>query len=227
MEPLGPKIAEGRDTEIYAHGHGKVIRVARSGRSLVGEAEIMSHVRSCGYPVPEVHDAGEGFLVMDLVDGPTMLEHALPLGIRRAAHTLADLHERLHRIEAPDWLTEEAPMSGDRILHCDLHPLNVLIGAEGPLVIDWANACRGDPAFDLADTWVLFACAEPTLRPLEKAFVPLAKRLFLSSFLGSVDSGSATRAVPAAVQRRIADPNMSERERKRMQAMAQRAARQV
>lgn len=41
MQPAGPKIAEGRDSEIFEHGPGKVLRVARDGRSLVAEAEIM------------------------------------------------------------------------------------------------------------------------------------------------------------------------------------------
>ncbi|MGI9244709.1 MAG: phosphotransferase [Verrucomicrobiales bacterium] len=227
MEPLGEKIAEGRDTEIYSHGPGKVIRIARSGRSLVGEAELMSYVHSHGYPVPEVHDAGEGYLVMDLVEGPTMIQHALPFGIRAAAKMLAELHQQLHRIEAPHSLKEEAGIAGDKVLHGDLHPLNVLISPEGPVVIDWSNACRGDPAFDLADTWVLFACADPPMGHLEKLVVPVAKRLFLGSFLGSVDRTSAEGAVPAAVERRIADPNMSDREKERMRAMAQRASRRL
>jgi aminoglycoside/choline kinase family phosphotransferase len=127
MEPLGPKIAEGRDSEIYDHGPGKVVRIARDGRSLVGEAEVMSYVRSKGYPAPRVYDAGEGYLVMDRVDGPTMLDDAIPFRIGRNARLLATLHDRLHRLPAPSWLGREAPVSGDRLVHRDLHPLNVLI----------------------------------------------------------------------------------------------------
>src|SRR6187399_2536129 len=58
MDPIGPKLAEGRDSEIFEHGPGKVLRVARDGRSLVAEAEIMRYVRSHGYPCPDVDDAG-------------------------------------------------------------------------------------------------------------------------------------------------------------------------
>ncbi len=76
MQPLGPKIAEGRDSEIYDHGDGRVLRVPRDGRSLVAEAEIMRHVRSHGYPVPEVHNAGYGYLVMDRLEGATMMSLA-------------------------------------------------------------------------------------------------------------------------------------------------------
>lgn len=52
MEPIGAKIAEGRDSELFEHGPGKVLRLARDRRSLVAEAEIMSCVRSHDYPCP-------------------------------------------------------------------------------------------------------------------------------------------------------------------------------
>lgn len=225
VEPLGRKIAEGRDSEIYDHGPGKVLRVARDRRSLVAEAEVMSYVRSQGYPAPRVHDAGEGYLVMDRVDGPTMLDDAIPLRIGRHAKLLASLHEQLHRIPAPSWMTREAPLAGDRLVHRDLHPLNVLITPDGPVVIDWSNASRGDPAFDVADTWVLFACADPPVKRIEALFAPLARKVFLRSFLASLDREAARRAIPAAVAHRLTDPHMSEAERRRMRKLAQRASR--
>jgi len=73
MEPLGPKIAEGRDSEIFEHGPGRVLRRARDGRSLVREAEVMRHVRANDYPAPGVFDAGEGWVVMERVEGGDML----------------------------------------------------------------------------------------------------------------------------------------------------------
>ena len=56
-QPIGPKLAEGRDSEIFEHGRDKVLRVARNGRSLVAEAEIVRYARSHGYPCPDVYDA--------------------------------------------------------------------------------------------------------------------------------------------------------------------------
>lgn len=220
MEPLGPKIAEGRDSEIFEHGPGKVLRVARDGRSLVQEAEVMAYVGSQGYPVPPVHDAGEGYLVMDRVDGPTLLDDAIPFRIGRHGKLLARLHEQLHRIPAPPWLTREAPLPGDRLLHRDLHPMNVLVTRSGPVVIDWANASRGDPAFDVADAWVLFACGDPPLNPIEARLAPIARKLFLRSFLRPLDRDAARQAIPAAVAHRLTDRNMSPHERTRMQALA-------
>lgn len=220
MRPIGPKLAEGRDSEIFEHGAGLVLRLARDGRSLVDEAEVMSYVRSHGYPSPAVHDAGDGYLVMDRVDGPTMLDDAIPFGVRRNGRLLADLHRRLHQIPAPPWLTRMAPVRGDRVVHRDLHPLNVLIGPDGPVVIDWANASRGAAEFDVADTWVLFACADPPVSRIEAAVAPIVRRAFLRAFLGGTDRSSARRAIPAAVGHRLTDPNMSEAERRRMQALS-------
>lgn len=225
VKPIGPKLAEGRDSEIFEHGRGKVLRVARDGRSLVAEAEMMRHVRSHGYPCPDVHDAGDGYLVMDLLHGPTMMHAAghPPFPLRRSGRLLADLHERLHQIPAPPG-ARVAPMPGDRVLHRDLHPMNVMMTSDGPMVIDWSNASAGDPAFDVADTWVLFACAAPPAGGIDRFVVPIGRRIMLRAFLGGVDAAAARRAVPAAVEHRLTDSNMSADERARMRQFAARAA---
>ena len=221
MEPIGPKIAEGRDSEIFAHGPGRVLRVARDGRSLEAEGEIMRHVRAHDYPCPEVHDAGEGYLVMDRLDGPTLMDVVgkPPFPLRKSGHLLADLHHRLHRIPAPPGI-RVAPLPGDRVVHRDLHPLNVMMTPDGPMVIDWANASAGDPAFDVADTWVLFACGTPPMSGIDRLIVPIGRRVLLRSFLSRVDADSARRAIPAAVDHRLTDPNMSPEEHARMRELA-------
>jgi len=223
VQPIGPKLAAGRDSEIYEHGPGRVLRLARDGRNLVGEAEVMTYVRSHGYPCPEVFDAGDGYLVMERLSGPTLLSYAMPRHIRRSATVLAALHEQLHAIPAPDWLPV-ASVPGDALVHRDLHPLNVLMTPHGPVVIDWANAARGDPSYDVADTWVVFACAEASdLPPHERLLAPLARRWFLATFLGALDRDAAWRAVPAVVEHRRLDRNMSPGEIARMDVLADRA----
>jgi aminoglycoside phosphotransferase (APT) family kinase protein len=221
VQPIGPKIAEGRDSEIFEHGNDKVLRRSRDGRSLVAEAEIMRHVRSHGYPCPEVYDAGEGFLIMDRLEGLTLMETIgkPPFPIRRSGRLLADLHERLHRIPAPLGI-REAPLPGDRLVHRDLHPLNIMMTPDGPVVIDWANASAGDPAFDVADTWVLFACGTPPMDGIDRFIVPIGRRLLLRAFLRRVDTVAARRAIPAAVGHRLTDPNTSPEEHARMREFA-------
>ena len=224
MKPVGPKLAEGRDSEIFEHGPGRVLRRSRDGRSLVGEAEIMRYVADAGYPVPQVHDAGEGFLVMDRVDGPSLLDVAAkrPWRLGEYGRLLADLHRRLHELPAPPGLPSAA-LPGDRLLHRDLHPLNVLMPDAGPVVIDWANCAAGDPAYDVADTWVLFATAEVPGGRRDRALAAVGRRFFLRGFLRASDREAAQAAIPAAVEHRLTDRKMSEGEKRRMRAMAQEA----
>ena len=63
-----------------------------------------------------------------------------------------DLHDRLHALPAR-LSTDPA----DRILHLDLHPLNVMLTSRGPVVIDWRNATEGPADFDVAMTALIFA----------------------------------------------------------------------
>jgi len=181
----------------------------------------MQYARDRGYPAPAVYEAGEGYLVMDRLEGRTMLASGIkrPDRLPMFGRMLASLHEQLHVIEAPAGVPD-ASLPGSRLLHRDLHPLNVLITATGPIVIDWSNAARGDPAYDVADTWVLFATAEVPGGRLDKALGAVGRRIFLRSFLGHVDRASARAAIPAAVDHRLHDPNMTEGEKARMKRLA-------
>jgi aminoglycoside phosphotransferase (APT) family kinase protein len=44
---------------------------------------------------------------------------------------------------------------GDRLCHGDFHPKNVLGEPAQPVVIDWPDACRGDPAADACRSYLL------------------------------------------------------------------------
>lgn len=44
---------------------------------------------------------------------------------------------------------------GDRICHGDMHPGNVQITPQGPVILDWADATRGNPLADVARTSVI------------------------------------------------------------------------
>src|SRR5262249_43418690 len=67
-------IASGRDAEMIDLGDGRLLRRPRVPRSLAGEAVVMRVARAAGYPVPEVFEVRPDGLVVERVQGPTMLE---------------------------------------------------------------------------------------------------------------------------------------------------------
>jgi aminoglycoside phosphotransferase (APT) family kinase protein len=44
---------------------------------------------------------------------------------------------------------------GDRLCHGDFHPINVLGDTSHPMLIDWPDASRGDPAADVCRSYLL------------------------------------------------------------------------
>lgn len=44
---------------------------------------------------------------------------------------------------------------GDRLCHGDFHPMNILGEASQPVIIDWPDARRGDPAADVCRSYLL------------------------------------------------------------------------
>jgi aminoglycoside phosphotransferase (APT) family kinase protein len=127
---------------------------------------------------------GRPGLVMDRVAGDDVMTElgARPWRLLAVAGRLGSLQAELNAVPAPDQLpalhavlTERIERAaglsptdrdavtmrlaglpeGDRICHGDFHPGNVLWGPEGPMIIDWTNAARGDPDADLARTMLL------------------------------------------------------------------------
>jgi streptomycin 6-kinase len=210
----GTLIAAGRASEIFDLGDGRVLRRFKSGGNPEGEALVMRHARDHGFPAPEVLEVDRDSLVLERVAGKTMLEVVFrrPWTLRRNMAILAALHERLHRIAAPPGL--EAAGDGDTLLHLDLHPENVILSPSGPVLVDWTNARRGDPALDVAMTWVIAATSGGTLGRV-------AMRLFLKHF----DRAVVLAALPIAAERRISDPNVTDEERDAVHRLVARAAR--
>jgi aminoglycoside phosphotransferase (APT) family kinase protein len=106
------------------------------------------------------------------------------------------------------------------MVHLDLHPLNVMGTSAGLVVIDWANARRGDPAVDVANTWSLLACGEPPGGVLDRVVTALGRGLMLRAFLGATDRAAAKRVMPALIEWRLQDRNHTDAERRRLARLA-------
>jgi aminoglycoside phosphotransferase (APT) family kinase protein len=219
----GREIARGRDGAVYEHGPGRVLRRTFDGRSIEAEARVMRYAAEHGYPVPAIHEvlAGGSEVVMDRIDGPSMMDVMMrrPWQMPRLSRLLADLHDRLHEIPAPDWLPRLD--GGDRLLHLDLHPMNVLMAAGGPVVIDWTNAAAGEPLADVANTYVLFTCPDiPLPRPIQLAAGPPRQamaRIFARRYRGA----DLDRHLVAAAELKTLDRNMSADEVARLRRFAE------
>ncbi|MEL7209341.1 MAG: phosphotransferase, partial [Actinomycetota bacterium] len=130
-DPPGPLIGSGRAADVYDLGDGRVLRRNRSGGSTAREAAVMGHVRAHGYPVPRVHDADGPDLVMDRVEGPTMLEAfgRKPWRLWGWADLLADLHRQLGAVPVPDLDLPRREGPAEVLVPVDQHPDNVLLTA--------------------------------------------------------------------------------------------------
>ncbi|MBN1812248.1 MAG: phosphotransferase [Anaerolineae bacterium] len=65
--------------------------------------------------------------------------------IRGAPRLMAEMKEQV--LQALDRLPD-----GDTVCHGDYHPDNIIMSPQGPVVIDWVNATRGNPLADVART---------------------------------------------------------------------------
>jgi aminoglycoside phosphotransferase (APT) family kinase protein len=192
-------LASGRDSDIFEYGPGLVLRRSREGHSMASEARTMA-------------------FVMERIDGVSMVEAIgkAPWTVRRQAATLAELHLQLHEIEAPDFLPTSSLGSGDKVLHLDLHPLNVMVGPKGPVVIDWPNARRGDPAVDVALAWVLMAAGEIPGGGLKARLLAFGRALLVNGFLSRFDRATVAGHLREVVEIKGQDPHMSKAEVARM-----------
>ena len=134
-------------------------------------------------PFERVTIDGRAGVVLERIDGPPVFDLLIaePQEATTWAERMCALHLSLHGVHLdglPDLvrrldgelavcgleptLVEElrgmlaSVDDGERVLcHWDFHPRNVLVGAEGPVVIDWLTVASGPAAADLARSLVL------------------------------------------------------------------------
>jgi len=233
-DPPGQLLGTGRSADVYAIGEDRVLRRYRVPIDAAAEARLMRHLAAAGFPVPTVYEAAGHDLVMERLDGRDMLADLgqRPWRIPRHARMLADLHNRLHEITAPPgWPPAVAPdgtvlsAGGDKVLHMDLHPGNVMLTSRGPVVIDWTGARAGAPGADVALAYLIMATADVDLIPvLLRPIIRLLRAAFFRSFIGAVRD-SPWPHIAGAARVRIADRNTRPAEAERLARLAKHADR--
>ena len=69
----GPLLARGGDADVFAIDEPRVLRRYRRRAVPEREGAIMRYVRDRGYPAPRVIEVSGPDLVLERIDGPTML----------------------------------------------------------------------------------------------------------------------------------------------------------
>jgi tRNA A-37 threonylcarbamoyl transferase component Bud32 len=202
----GPLLGRGREAAIHELGPGRVLRRYDDGRDVTREVTVMRHVADHAFPVPRVHalhadaDGRVTGIVLDRIDGPSLIEAAVTGRLTAAdvGSTLAGLHDRLHRVPVADLpalpdVPERRP--GDAVVHLDLHPANVMLAGDVPVVIDWAIARTAPATLDTAMTALTLAAAVVAGIPTDAGDV--TRLVVPQSFLAEVlESYLGALAVP-------------------------------
>jgi Ser/Thr protein kinase RdoA (MazF antagonist) len=207
--PPGRLIGAGRAADVYDLGGGRVLRRYRVDANAEPEARLMRYLREAGLGVPEIFDADGKDLVMARLHGLDLLTDLSrrPWRATRHAIMLARMHDQLHEIQAPSWL--KRPFGdGDRVLHLDLHPGNVMLTADGPMIIDWSNGAAGPPGADVAMASVIMTTSEVDDLPLPVRLVAgRIRRRVIEKFENSV-SHDFRPYVSAVAKLRMVDRNV-------------------
>ncbi len=139
----------------------------------------------------EVTVEGRFGIVLPRLDGPTLLQLVQTGAVSpaEAGAILATLGFSVHKTPPPpealplrDYMEGSFRLSGGtvpgpiaagilalidrlppegRLCHCDLHPGNVIMTAEGPRLIDWTGTKRGSVALDLGCSHIILSEIQP------------------------------------------------------------------
>ncbi|CAM3312780.1 phosphotransferase [Occultella aeris] len=212
--PPGELIGRGRTADVFALGDDSVLRRYRDGQNAEPEGKLIGHLTRQSFPVPLVHSAHGGDLVMERLYGPTMLGALIAgeMDIETAMTVLAELHRALRQVGPPP---DALVPTGHGLIHLDLHPDNVIMEpGRGPVLIDWNNAEIGPGDLDVAMTALIMA--EVAVNPDGAELVGALHdqlRHAVGVFLAAA-GGAPVAQLGEAVRRRVANVTLSEDERR-------------
>ncbi|MBY3086824.1 aminoglycoside phosphotransferase family protein [Rhizobium laguerreae] len=188
MTEIGRLLGSGKEAEVFEYGALalKLYRRAASKASSFREAANLSILERLALPAPKVHAVGEfdgrwGVLMDRAPDQFVSTAESAPLEdmaqLHRRLHEkpgdglpslMARLSARIRRAEGLDaasrnrlLLELDSLPDGDRVCHGDFHPWNIHGSGQGFMIVDWLDACCGNPLADVCRTYVLLHHAMP------------------------------------------------------------------
>ena len=228
MTEPGPLIGRGRAADVFDIGGGRVLRRYREGGGRDGqvlvEAAVMRHLADHGFPVPAVHDAAGFDLVMERLDGVSMLAalERTPWKLGRQADLWAALHRRLAAVPVGALVDAGVPVrfgEPTSVLHLDFHPDNIMLTPDGPVVIDWSNVALGPAAADVAESWIIAATSTVDGGRAIGALVRLVRGRLIDRFVDGCGRAAAIAMVPTVAEYRLGDRNVRPEEAARIHAL--------
>lgn len=177
-------------------------------------SEVFQSGIMCPEPIETVAYEDRQGIVYARIDGMTMLQSISRKmwSVRAEGKRMARLHRHIHqqgvsnklpsqkqllseRMEQTQLLTTEEKRrlikglqslrEDNKLCHGDFHPDNIILGAEKEWVIDWMTGMAGNPAGDVARTYLLLKCGTmPQGTPkVVVAIVALIRRQLLKAYM--------------------------------------------
>ena len=152
-------------------------------------------------------------IIFERVHGVTMVEAIIanPQKLIPYAHLLAELQANVHTYTASTLPLQRQRLHGqiqsayglpaetkaailadldqlpddNAICHGDLHPENILLTAEEPVIIDWVDATQGSPLVDVARTTLMLRVGglPPSTDELRRQKITEMRHLFYEAYL--------------------------------------------
>jgi aminoglycoside phosphotransferase (APT) family kinase protein len=145
---------------------------------LVGKPWLMRRWASI---LAEMHAQLHTGTGIDSLDGMPRMAESMVRDVLRAPHLEAGEKEKIAALipGLPD---------GNVICHYDFHPDQILLTANGPVILDWMTARVGHPAADVARTLVILTYGIPPgagwlLRQAVTVLAGLVRRSYLQQYL--------------------------------------------
>lgn len=149
-------------------------------------------------------------IVYERIEGHTMFDEIKqkPLQFIEYARMMADLHLDMHSRRAEDLDTSQDILAskinradgldqptkdkvlayldslprGNKLLHGDFHPGNIMMTEKGPIIIDWIDGNIGHPLADVARTTVLGTVGIPPSERFERIFFRVFVFVYLQRY---------------------------------------------